>query len=267
MAVSMSDLRSTFGGGVGASGTVSLSQFYRGGSLVPDVSTNNSIATGSAGTTIRLGSFSNRTNLVNVSYQLIGGGGGGGWANQELNSQQNGIPSTAGSTTSISGAFSASAAGGAGGAGGTGGQTAGTAGANSVWGTGGAGGAIQGGGNQKGGDATGYGAGGGGGGGDTGATSGNPLFSDTGGWRGDGGSAGTYVTGSTNVAYKSSISITIGTAGSGGYAQGYADTSSGGGWSVWSSHGGNGSPGRVYITRNYNTPINNDITSSGSLTI
>ena len=257
MAVSMNDLRTTFG----VSGTVSLSQLYRGGSLVPDVSTNNGIPSGSAGTTINLNSFSTRTNLVNVSYQLIGGGGGGGWANQELDGQQNGIPSTAGGTTSISGAFSVSAAGGSGGAGGTGGQTAGTAGANSVWGTGGAGGALQGGGDQKGGDATGYGAGGGGGGGDAGG------FFDTGGYRGDGGSAGTYVSGSTNVAYKSSISITIGAAGSGGYAQGYADSNSGGGWSVWSSHGGAGSPGRVYITRNYNTSINNDFTSSGSLTI
>ena len=101
MAVSMNDLRTTFG----VSGTVSLSQLYRGGSLVPDVSTNNGIPSGSAGTTINLNSFSTRTNLVNVSYQLIGGGGGGGWANQELDGQQNGIPSTAGGTTSISGAL------------------------------------------------------------------------------------------------------------------------------------------------------------------
>jgi len=260
MAVSMSDIRTTFG----ASGTVSLSQFYRGGSLVPNVTTNSSVSTTGA---ISLGSFTSRTNLVPVSYDVLGGGGGGGFGNQEGNGdpQSGEVMATAGGASSLSGSgfTTVTSAGGAAGASraisGGSPHRYGTAGASSAYGTGGTRGVVQedsregGAGSSApsyaGGNATGNGAGGGGAGGD------QTSNYDVGGYAGYGGSAGTRKTGTVNVPYKSTLTLTCGAAGAKGNGP-------------WASDGGNGSAGRVSVTRQYlSGNLTTTRTTSGSQTL
>ena len=266
MAVSMSDLRSTFGGGAGASGTVSLSQYYRGGSLVPNVATNSAVATGSAGTTITLGSFSSRTNLVPVSYDVLGGGGGGGFGNQEDegSAHSGDVFATAGGSSYISGSGFSTVTQGGGAAGASrsisGGSPYryGTAGASSAYGTGGTGGVVQedsveggagaGAPSYAGGNG-GIGAGGGGAGGDLTSTY------DTGGWAGEGGGAGSRATGTVYAVYNSTMTLSCGAGGSGGTC-------------IWASRGGNGGAGRVSVTRQYlSGNLTTTRTTSGSQTL
>ena len=259
MAVSINDLRTTFG----ASGTVSLSQFYRGGSLVPNVTTNSSV---SQSGTISLGSFTSRTNLVPVSYDVLGGGGGGGFGNQEDegSSHSGETQATAGGSSSLSGSgfTTITSDGGAAGASRSisGGSPTryGTAGESSAHGTGGTRGVVQedsveggagaGAPSYAGGNATGNGAGGGGAGGDLNSTY------DSGGYAGEGGGAGTQKTGTVNVPYKSTLTLTCGAAGAKGNGP-------------WASDGGNGSPGRVSVTRQYlSGNLTTTRTTSGSQT-
>ena len=262
MPVSMNDLRTTFG----AAGTVSLSQFYRGGTLVPNVSTNSAIATGSAGTSISLGSFTSRTNLVPVSYDVLGGGGGGGFGNQEDegSSHSGETQASAGGSSSLSGSgfTTVTSTGGAAGASrsisGGSPYRYGTAGESSAYGTGGTRGVVQedsveggagaGAPSYAGGNG-GIGAGGGGAGGDLASTY------DTGGWAGEGGSAGQRKTGTVYAVYKSTMTLACGAGGAKGNGP-------------WASDGGNGGAGRVSVTRQYlSGNLTTTRTTSGSQTL
>ena len=259
MAVSMNDLRTTFG----TTGAASLSQFYRGGTLVPNVSTNSSVATSGA---IALGSFTSRTNLVPISYDVLGAGGGGGFGNQENDGNANTTETmaSAGGSSSLSGSgfTTVTSTGGAAGAsrnisGGTP-HRYGTAGESSAYGTGGTRGVVQedsveggagsGAPSYRGGNG-GIGAGGGGAGGDQTSTY------DVGGWAGSGGKAGQQKTGTVSAVYKSTITLSCGAGGAGGNGP-------------WASDGGAGGAGRVSITRQYlSGNLTTTRTTSGSQTL
>jgi hypothetical protein len=70
--ITLQDLQDEFGG----SDPIKMSQFYRGGTLVPDFSLNNSVPTSG---TIKLSDFYGASKGIQVDYILIGGGGAGGF--------------------------------------------------------------------------------------------------------------------------------------------------------------------------------------------
>jgi hypothetical protein len=222
----------------------SVSEYYRGGSLVPvtpNTGRNNNIPTGG---TIRHSNFYNSSKTVVVTYDIIGGGGcgGGGFANGGGTGR-----SEAGGATSIS-TFSVSAAGGTGGRNGVINGTSGS-GEGTIYGPGGAGVPRTASDNDSrpGNPApsTSYGAGGGGGGGD------NPQTYDNSGAAGEGGFAGQRLTGTITVNYGSTVNFTVGGGG----------TQSGG---ESNRKGGRGANGLVKISYE---GVNRTFTSSGSTVI
>lgn len=233
--VTLADIQQEFGG----TEPISLDEYYRGGTYVPDGAGTALIPTSGP---ISMNNFRGASKTVTITYAIIGGGGAGGFGVGDKGESNRGTYGSAGGSSSITADEfqTITAAGGAGGenCGGSRG-TVGTAGASTVYGSGGAGGAR----NSSGGAASGYGAGGGGGGGDSGSTF------DSGGCSGFGGGAGTRLTGSVEVDYGTELTVTIG-AGGPTNTPGY--------------DGGAGAAGYCQITWNGNTST---FTSSGTVTI
>jgi hypothetical protein len=233
--VTLADIQLEFGG----TDPISLSEYYRGGIYVPDGTGTSSIPTSGA---ISLNNFRGASKTATVTYAIIGGGGAGGFGVADKGEEYRGTYGAAGgqSTISGSGIQTIIAAGGNGGmnCGGERGQ-AGYAGASTTYGSGGAGGAL----NSNGSAASGLGAGGGGGGGDDGSTY------DSGGCSGFGGGAGTLLTGTVQVVYGTTLTVTIG---------------GGGGTNAVGYYGGAGAGGRCQLSWGANTSI---FTSSGTVTI
>jgi len=205
--LSLSQLQSEFGG----NNPISLSEYLRGGSFVPNTPNsgiNQAVPTGLSN--ISVSKYRSTSKTVVVTYEIIGGGGGGGAGDNNGGEEMRGSFAPAGGNSSISGSgmTTITAEGGRGGENGKWGRgQPGTAGGSTFYGPGGTGGDL----NSTGGSAaaTSYGAAGGGGGGDSGA-----LF-DSGGVAGEGGVAGTRLTGTFTIPYGSTIFVNLGTGGAG----------------------------------------------------
>jgi hypothetical protein len=199
--VTLSDLQIEFGG----TDPIGLNEYYRGGPFVPNVARNANIPTSGA---ISVDQFYGSGKAALVTYEIIGGGGAGGFGVTDAGEGNRGTFGGSGGNSAISGTGiqTITVAGGKGGEN-CGGErgTVGTAGQSTFYGPGGAGGARK----QSGSPAptSSYGAGGGGGGGDSGS-----LF-DSGGCSGFGGKAGTRRTGTVEVIYGTTLTITIGNGG------------------------------------------------------
>lgn len=231
--VSLSALQIEFGG----TDPVSINEYYRGGLYVPNTTRNASIPTSGA---INFQQFLGTSKTATVTYAIIGGGGGGGAGRNDDDGRDYGLYATSGGNSTISGPnFQTITA--AGGSGGysfaySNGDSRG-AGESSFYGSGGARGAS----NSAGGSAasTSYGAGGGGGGGDFGGTF------DSGGNRGQGGFAGVRLTGTVEIIYGTTATITLGPRGlghnfvyvGGNGAAGYCQLSWDGNTSTFTSSG------------------------------
>lgn len=226
--LNLSQLQTEFGG----TSPISLSEYLRGGSFVPDTpnsGTNQSIP--ATASNVSVSKYFSTSKTVVVTYEIIGGGGGGGAGDNNEGEDMRGTFAPAGGNSSISGTgiSTITAAGGRGGENGKWGRgQPGTAGESTVYGAGGAGGNL----NSTGGSAatTSYGAAGGGGGGDSGS-----LF-DSGGVAGEGGIAGTRLTGTFTIAYGSVVSVNLGTGGAGS--------------TIRSTNGGSGAAGYCKLTYN-----------------
>lgn len=235
--VTLADIQLEFGG----TDPISLDEYYRGGAYVPDGTGTSSIPTSGA---ISLNNFRGASKTATVTYAIIGGGGGGGAGRDDDGGAGYGLYATSGGPSSISGdgIQTITAPGGSGGysfafvysAPPSDGQS-------TTYGPGGAGGATQ----QYGQSApsTSYGAGGGGGGGD------NPQTYDSSGNRGQGGFAGTLLTGTVQVIYGTTLTVTIGGQGLG---------------HVFEYIGGNGAAGYCELSWGANTST---FTSNGTVTI
>jgi hypothetical protein len=235
--VTLAQLQIEFGG----TDPVSLDEYYRGGAFVPNTTRNASIPTSGA---ISLEEFRGSSKTATVTYAIIGGGGGGGAGRDDDGGAGYGLYATSGGNSSISGTGVQTITA----AGGSGGfsfafvfSAPPSAGESTIYGPGGAGGATQ----QFGQSApsTSYGAAGGGGGGD------NPQTFDSSGNRGQGGFAGTYLTGTVEVVYGTELTVAIG-------AQGLGH--------VFEYRGGNGAAGYCQLSWDGNTST---FTSSGTVTI
>ena len=232
-------LNTDIAGEFGGSTPHSLSEYKRGGSLVPNVTANNSIPT--TNSNIQFSDFYGAVDVVPVIYEIIGGGGEGAGG---YTGTGNGAAGGTSSIASISGtSFTTVTA--AGGAGGT--QPAppgwnnyrvGEAGQSSYYGSGGAGGYNSNSDNQSPGfNASGYGAGGGGGGA-------HPFSANNGG---GGGKAGTRRTGTLQLAPGSVVRVTIGGGGAAIYG-------GGNGRSGYAKLTTNGVATNFYSTANYTVP-------------
>jgi hypothetical protein len=235
--VTLAQLQIEFGG----TDPVSLDEYYRGGAFVPNTTRNVSIPTSGA---ISLEEFRGSSKTATVTYAIIGGGGGGGAGRDDDGGAGYGLYATSGGNSSISGTGVQTITA----AGGSGGfsfafvfSAPPSAGESTIYGPGGAGGATQ----QYGQSApsTSYGAAGGGGGGD------NPQTYDSSGNRGQGGFAGTYLTGTIEVVYGTELTVAIG-------AQGLGH--------LFEYIGGNGAAGYCEISWDGNTST---FTTSGTVTI
>ena len=234
--VTLADIQQEFGG----TAPISLDEYYRGGTYVPDGAGTALIPTSGP---ISMNNFRGASKTVTITYAIIGGGGAGGFGDNNAGEDARGTYGSAGGASSISGTNfqTITASGGAGGqnCGGNRG-TVGTAGASTIYGSGGAGGPL----NTAGGAASGLGAGGGGGGGDVGGTF------DEGGCSGFGGGAGTLLTGTVEVDYGTELTVVIGGGGATNTGRSY--------------YGGAGASGRCQISWGANSST---FTSSGSVTI
>lgn len=234
--VTLADIQQEFGG----TEPISLNEYYRGGTYVPDGAGTALIPTSGP---ISMNNFRGASKTVTITYAIIGGGGAGGFGDNNAGEDARGTFGAAGGASSISGTNfqTITAAGGAGGenCGGNRG-TVGTAGASTIYGSGGAGGPL----NTAGGAASGLGAGGGGGGGDRGSTF------DEGGCSGFGGGAGTLLTGTVEVDYGTELTVVIGGGGATNTGRSY--------------YGGAGASGRCQISWGANSST---FTSNGSVTI
>ena len=190
----------------GGSGALSVSAYYRGAGRVPSVGVPNlGIPVSGA---ISFSTFRGGALTAVVDYVIIGGGGGGGHGVGDGTST--GRAGSGGATIIIPpGTQPISVAGGLGGLNGQAPRT-GNNGVGTAFGPGGIGGNV----NAAGGSppASSYGAGGGGGGGD------NPSTYDSSGAGGFGGSAGTWRTGSIEVAYGAALTVKVGIGGFGSIA-------------------------------------------------
>ena len=223
-AISFSDVQTEFGG----SNPISLSEYYRGGSNVPSVGAGTSgIPTSS---TISADNLRGRSKTATVTYDVLGAGGGGGAGYHSRGASPSGgngtAPSGGDASLSGSGFTTITSTGGSGGHNGAFSWDAPTAGQSSAHGTGGAAGATD----NPGGDGSGSGAGGGGGGGR------NSV-----GAAGQGGYAGTRNTGSFTLVYGTTLTMTIGSGGTG-------TTNS-------PRNGGDGSGGRVSLSWDSESPV------------
>jgi fibronectin-binding autotransporter adhesin len=235
--VALSQLQIEFGG----TDPVSLNEYYRGGAFVPNSVRNAAIPTSGA---ISFEQFRGSSKTATVTYAIIGGGGGGGAGRDDDGGAGYGLYATSGGNSSISGTGVQTITA----AGGQGGYSFAFiynsplgAGQSTIYGPGGAGGASQSAGSPA--PSTSYGAGGGGGGGD------GPQTYDSSGNKGEGGYAGTYLTGTVEVVYGTTLSITIGGQGL-GHIAGYP--------------GANGAAGYCVISWDGNTST---FTSSGTVTL
>ena len=235
--VTLAQLQIEFGG----TDPVSLNEYYRGGAFVPNSVRNVSVPTSGA---ISFDQFRGSSKTATVTYAIIGGGGGGGAGRNDDGGAGYGLYATSGGNSSISGTGVQTITA----AGGSGGfsfafvfSAPPSAGESTIYGPGGAGGATQ----QYGQSApsTSYGAAGGGGGGD------NPQTYDSSGNRGQGGFAGTYLTGSIEVVYGTTLTVAIG-------AQGLGH--------LFEYIGGNGAAGYCQLSWDGNTST---FTTSGTVTI
>lgn len=235
--VTLAALQAEYGG----TDPISLNEYYRGGLHVPIGAGTVTIPSSGA---ISFENFRGTSKTATVTYAIIGGGGGGGAGRDDDQGAGYGLYATSGGASSIAGnnIQTITAPGGSGGfsfafvfsAPPSNGQS-------TTYGPGGAGGATQ----QVGQSApsTSYGAGGGGGGGD------NPQTYDSSGNRGQGGFAGTLLTGTVQVIYGTTLTVTIGGKGLG---------------HVFEYIGGNGAAGYCQLTWDGNTSI---FTSNGTVTI
>lgn len=219
----------------------SLSEYYRGGSRVPNGTINNLIPTSGQ---ISLSNFRGSSNVIVVTYEIIGGGGGGGGGRNDDQGRGYGLYASSGGGSFIRQGASTlvDAPGGRGGFSfAFGWNDSRGAGDSTAYGPGGERGPN----NGNGGNApiSSYGAGGGGGGGD------RPSTFDSSGNRGEGGLAGIRRVGTLNIIPGSVLSIVIGGAGIG------HDT-------IYD--GGNGAAGFARLTFNSQSY---DFTSSSSITI
>jgi hypothetical protein len=235
--VTLSQLQIEFGG----TDPVSMDEYYRGGAFVPNSVRNASIPTSGA---INLEQFRGSSKTATVTYEIIGGGGGGGAGRNDDGGAGYGLFATSGGNSSISGTGVQTITA----AGGQGGYSFAFiynsplgAGESTIYGPGGAGGASQSAGSPA--PSTSYGAGGGGGGGDA------PSTYDSSGNKGEGGYAGTYLTGTVEIVYGTELTITIGPQGI-GHAAGFP--------------GANGAAGYCVISWDGNTST---FTSSGTVTL
>ena len=237
--IRLSQIQTEFGG----SNPIGLSEYYRGGANV--TANNTSVPTSGS---ITLSNFRGSAKAYAVSYQIIGAGGAGGYG------LSNGYSSTvaqSGTSSSLSGSGIATVTASGGDGGGNANQSPDPVkspdGEASVYGAGGVSG------NNKqseppnvGGHApsSSYGAGGGAAGGDRSST-----FDSSGG-AGSPGSAGTYLTGTTNYLVPgATLSVSIGSKGLG----------SGG-----NARGGNGADGYVRLQVGTNVQ---EFTSGGTYTV
>lgn len=235
--VTLANIQLEFGG----TAPISLNEYYRGGAYVPVGAGTASIPTSGA---ISLQNFRGASKTATVTYSIIGGGGGGGAGRGDDGGAGYGLYATPGGSSSISGdgIQTITAPGGSGGysfafnyASPLG------AGQSTTYGPGGAGGANNSAGSSA--PSTSYGAGGGGGGGDA------PSTYDSSGNKGEGGYAGTLLTGTIQVVYGTTLTITIGGQGL-GHNAGYP--------------GGNGARGYCRLSWGANTST---FTSNGTVTI
>lgn len=222
---------------IGGASPINLSEYYRSGTYIPSNASSNIPLSGNP---ISLSNFYSTT----ITYEIIGGGGAGGdsWVNNHDSVAA--ISTQSGANSTIVGAFvNISANGGAGGINGIGPNGAtGLNGEASFYGAGGTGGALNTAGSAP--AASSYGAGGGGAGGDSGS-----LY-DEGGPRGEGGYAGTRLTGSINAIDGTVLTITIGRGGSP--------------YTLGSYDGGAGAAGICKITKN---GIITTFTANGTYTV
>jgi hypothetical protein len=235
--VTLAALQAEYGG----TDPISLNEYYRGGLYVPDGTGTATIPTSGA---ITLDNFRGTSKTATVTYAIIGGGGGGGAGRADDGGAGYGLYATSGGSSSISGDNIQTITA----AGGSGGYSFAfvfsdppSDGESTIYGPGGAGGVTQ----QYGQSApsTSYGAAGGGGGGD------NPQTYDSSGNRGQGGFAGTLLTGTVQVIYGTTLTVTIGGQGLG---------------HLFEYIGGNGAAGYCQLTWGGNTST---FTSSGTVTI
>lgn len=199
--LSLSQIQGEFGG----NNPISLSEYYRGGSLVPNSSFNNEIPTSGV---VAVSNYRGARNATVISYQIIGAGGGGGYGLEDGGGS--GRASSGAASTMTGTGVSINAAGGLGGTNGSinQGDVPPRTGQASIYGPGGAGVGNGAAGNSA--PSTSYGAGGGGAGGDS------PSTYDSSGNAGQGGFAGQYLTGTLTLVYGTVLSINIGGGGAGG---------------------------------------------------
>lgn len=235
--VTLAALQAEYGG----TDPISLNEYYRGGLYVPNGTGTATIPTSGA---ITLDNFRGTSKTATVTYAIIGGGGGGGAGRADDGGAGYGLYATSGGASSIAGDNIQTITA----AGGSGGYSFAFvynsplgAGQSTIYGPGGAGGFSQSAGSPA--PSTSYGAGGGGGGGDA------PSTYDSSGNKGEGGYAGTYLTGTVEIIYGTTLTIVVGGQGL-GHVAGFP--------------GANGAAGYCQLTWGGNTST---FTSSGTVTI
>ena len=196
--ISLSQIQAEFGG----INPANLSEYYRGGSLVPSGFFNTRIPTSGI---VKFSDYRGTRKATVITYAIIGAGGGGGYGLED--GFGSGAANPGGASSIVVGTTNVTAPGGAGGNNGSLPEGASGAGEASVYGPGGA--SIGNGSAGRPAPVTSYGAGGGGAGGD------DANRYDSSGACGDGGKAGTYLTGTITVTYGDTINITIGAGGTG----------------------------------------------------
>lgn len=244
--INFQDIINEFGG----TGEAPLSDYYRGGSFVPNTNANSKI--GTQGNPIALSQFYGTRKEIIMTYTMYGGGGSGGngIADQTgsgtntggsrsgimLKSKYDSILANNGGSLPVSIAaseFLKSAAGGGGGGHANRGSITGGTGGSSDFGSGGAGGSP----NSAGGNPswTHWGAGGGGGGGDDGSTSYLNLYgSDAAGAAGSGGGAASASSDTLSLDVEVDYIVILGQGGNPA--------------SVYNYRGGRGAPGYITFT-------------------
>lgn len=264
--LTISDIVAEFGG----TAPHDISDYYRGGGLVPNKNVNSNIPLAGSGQPIKFGQFYGATKIIEMTYSLWGGGAAGGQGfedgagsgaanpgqdsvimtrtlyNEFKNAYPAGLPNLIGLNINQSGVFImpgilSRAAGGAGGAHGSRQELAGETGGSTDFGDGGSGGAA----NSSAPAATWgrWGVGGGGGGGDQGSSSGWDLIpgligykrTDPWGQSGGGGNSGAKVTGVIDLDVEVDYVLIAGRAGAPGT-------------SVGNHNGGHGVPGVIEFT-------------------
>jgi hypothetical protein len=268
--LTISDIVAEFGG----TAPYDISDYYRGGGLVPNKNINSQIPLAGSGQPIKFGQFYGASKIIEMSYTLWAGGGAGGQGYEDgagsgrANSGQDSVFMTRASynsllqqngnsiPTTIAAAFAlARSAGGLGGGHGAAQRLPGGDGGGTDFGAGGTGGAV----NSAAPQSTWgrWGIGGGGGGGDQGNGSDWGFFglikygsADSWGQSGDGGAAGEKVVGKIDLDVEVDYIFITGRAGSPGTG-------------VGNHNGAYGVPGIIQFTLDTTPGIAYDITPAG----